>query len=114
MPEEGNAAADPQKELLERIDVLSDLVEENNKLTKETNRIVREMRRTGWIAFWFKALLWIIVLATPFFFIGPILQYFKDATGLAIPAGANVFGIPSSEQIQGAITQFKAQNSVQK
>ncbi|MDB5237661.1 MAG: hypothetical protein JWL88_763 [Parcubacteria group bacterium] len=103
-----------KSDILERLDVLSDLIEENIKLAKDTNRIIRDVRRTGRIAFWCKLILWVLVLATPLFFIGPILQYFKDATGLAIPSGTNVFGVPSAEQIQSAITQYKAQNSVQK
>jgi hypothetical protein len=98
-------------ELLERLDVLSDLVEENNKIAHDTNRIVRDMRRTGRIAFWFKLLLWIVVLGLPFF-IGPLLKYFSAATGFDIPANSSVFGIPSSEDLQKAISTYKAKNTV--
>jgi hypothetical protein len=85
-------------ELLERLDVLSDLVEENNKIAHDTNRIVRDMRRTGRIAFWFKLLLWIVVLGLPLFFIGPLLKYFSAATGF--------------EDLQKAISTYKAKNTV--
>ncbi|MDB5265732.1 MAG: hypothetical protein JWM39_445 [Parcubacteria group bacterium] len=107
MPE----GSESESEIFERLDVLSDLIEENIKLAHDTNRIVRDMRRTGRIAFWFKVILWIIVLGLPLLFIGPIMQYFTALTGYSIPAGTSAFGIPSSTQIQQAVTEFKAKNT---
>jgi len=90
---------------------LHELLEENIKLAEDTNRILRDVRRTGRIAFWFKVVLWTIVLVLPFFFIGPLLRMLEPFTGGTIPAGSALFGIPSAEQIQKAVEQFKAQNA---
>lgn len=98
-------------ELAQRLDDLEDQLDEQHKLIKDTNRIVREIRRTGRIAFWFKLLLWIIVLGLPIFFLKPILQYVTALTGVPIPTSTSAFGIPSSDQIQKAISQYKAKST---
>lgn len=98
-------------DLEERLDQLEELVHEQHKLAKDTNRIVRDMRRTGRIAFWFKAILWIIVLGLPIFFLGPILRYFTSVTGVPVPSSASVFGVPSADQIQKAISDYKAKDT---
>ncbi len=107
MPE-GN---ETQSDIFERLDALSDLVEENNKIAHETNKIVRQMRREGRISFWFKVIIWVIVLGVPLFFIGPILRYVEAATGLSIPQSTSIFGIPSAQQLQDAIAQYKAKQA---
>lgn len=88
---------------------LEELLEDNLHLAKENNKILRDMRRTGWFAFWFKVVLWTVILVLPFFFIGPLLRYLSPLTGGAIPTGVNVFGLPSSEQLQKAVETYKAQ-----
>ncbi|HEV7121715.1 MAG TPA: hypothetical protein VGN56_02720 [Candidatus Paceibacterota bacterium] len=103
--------AEEGTDLEERLDQLEELVEEQHKLTKDTNRIVRDMRRTGRIAFWFKVIIWIIVLGVPLFFLGPILQYFTSLTGVSIPTNASAFGVPSADQIQKALSQYKSKST---
>lgn len=95
--------------LEDRLDELADLIEENLKLAHDTNRILRDVRRTGRIAFWFKVILWTLVLVTPFFFIGPIMNFFTSLTGIAIPTNTGLLGIPSQTQIQDAISQYQKQ-----
>lgn len=90
---------------------LEELLEENLKLAEDTNRILRDVRRTGRIAFWFKVILWTVVLVLPFFFIGPLLKALEPYTGGALPAGSTLLGVPSPEQIQKAVEQFRAQNT---
>lgn len=110
MPEqEGNEPA--LSEIFERLDTLSDLIEENNKIAHETHRMVRDMRRTGRVSFWFKVIIWIIVLGVPLFFLGPILHYVETITGFSVPQSTSVFGIPSAQQLQDAVAQYKAKNA---
>ncbi|KND49369.1 MAG: hypothetical protein AB203_03160 [Parcubacteria bacterium C7867-008] len=90
---------------------LEELLEENLKLAEDTNRILRDVRRTGRIAFWAKVILWTIVLVLPFFFIGPVLRALEPYTNGALPAGTTLLGVPSPEQIQSAVEQFKAKNT---
>lgn len=87
---------------------LEELLEDNLHLAKENNKILRDLRRTGWFSFWFKVILWIVILVLPFFFIGPILRYLSPLTGGAIPSNG-VFGLPSAEQLQKAVETYKAQ-----
>ena len=99
----------PREEEPVTLERLEELLEENLKLAEDTNRILRDVRRTGRIAFWFKVVLWTIVLVLPFFLIAPFLRALEPYTGGALPIGANLFGIPSAEQIGKAIELFKAQ-----
>lgn len=103
MPEE-------EESVSERLDRIEDLLEEQAKLAKETHRTVKRMQHVGRLAFWFKVILWTVVLVLPFFFLGPITRYFTALTGFAVPTGANLFGVPSEQQIQQAVQQFKAKN----
>lgn len=89
---------------------LEELLEDNLHLAKENNRILRDMRRTGRIAFWAKVILWTVVLILPIFLIGPFLRYISPLTGGVIPTSTTtLFGIPSSEQVEKAVQQYKAQ-----
>ncbi|KND50506.1 MAG: hypothetical protein AB202_02525 [Parcubacteria bacterium C7867-007] len=90
---------------------LEELLEENLKLAEDTNRILREVRRTGLISFWAKVILWTIVLILPLFLIGPLLSALKPYFNATVPDGsAALLGVPSPEQIQQAVELFKAQN----
>ncbi len=94
-------------DIVTRLDQLEELVEANHTLAKETNRIVRDLRRTGRIAFWFRVILWIAVLGLPILFLGPIIRYVNAATGISIPTSTNLFGVPSADEIQKAVTQYR-------
>ena len=87
------------------LDELYELVEENLKLAEDTNRILRDVRRTGRIAFWAKVILWTLVLALPFIFIGPILDYLEPFFQGVSPS--LLLGVPSQEQVQQAVEAYK-------
>jgi hypothetical protein len=83
---------------------LEQLLEENLELAEENNRLIREIRRTGRIAFWLKLVLWATVLILPFLLIGPILAALIPAAG---GASGSTFGIPTAEQFQSLLEAYQ-------
>jgi hypothetical protein len=94
---------------------IEELLEDNLHLAKENNHLLKSIRNGNRVAFWAKVVLWTVVLVLPFFFLGPLLRYLSPLTGGAIPVGGtSLFGLPSSEQLQKAVQQYKAQYQGQK
>ena len=86
---------------------LKALLEENLRVSKENNQILRDMRRLGRIAFWAKVILWTIVLVVPLLLIGPIMNAVDQfMTGAG---GSSVMGFPSPEMIQEAIDLYRVE-----
>lgn len=69
------------------------LLEENQRLVKENNEILRSMRRAARIALVFKIVIWAIILGLPVFL---WRLYFPDA------------GITTPGDISASIEQFQA------
>lgn len=83
------------------------LLEENLEIAEENNRLLRDLRRTGRIAFWLKLVLWAVVLILPFLLIGPIIE-------ALVPAASNgqngsFLGLPSPEQLQQVLDLYQGQ-----
>jgi hypothetical protein len=94
---------------------LAELLRETRAVAEENNRILKSMRRWTVIGFIGKTFLWLVILGVPLFFIGPYLdtlmrafQTFTNA-GAAGTSSPGTFGLPSKEQIDQAIRQYKAQ-----
>ena len=90
---------------------LKKLLEENIALAKDTNRLLREMRRNALILGAAKVVLWLLILGVPLFFLttylGPVLDAFeRQGAGGALPGG--IFGLPSQEQVDRLIEQYQA------
>ena len=95
----------------ERFAALETLLEENIAVTRENNRLLREMRRNAVIGFIAKLIIWLIVLGVPLFFISSYLAPLIDTVSGKAESGqlpTGVFGLPSSEQIQQLIDQYRA------
>jgi len=94
-------------------DSLKKLLEENIALSKDTNRLLREMRRNAILGFFAKLVIWLIVLGVPLFFLssylGPVLDAFtgQAVNGQGLPSG--LFGFPSEAQLEGLIEQYRAE-----
>ncbi len=85
-------------------------LEELRALTKDSHRMLRAIRRDQIFSFIVKVIIWLGIIALPIFFyhqyIGPRLDQFqKNPTGAAL----NLFGLPSSSDIQKLIDQYRAQ-----
>lgn len=90
---------------------LEGLLKENLELAKANNRILRRMERNALIGFVVKAIVWLIVLGVPIFFLSsyltPLMAAFQaQNTGTTtVPSG--VFGLPSADQLQKAVQQYQ-------
>lgn len=82
---------------------LESLLRENIEVARENNRILRDMRRIGRIAFWSKVVIWTVVIIIPLLLIGPILD------SLTKGAGASVLGLPSASTIEEALRIYTGQ-----
>lgn len=84
------------------------LLEENLELTRETNLIIRDLRRWTRIGFWTRVALWAIVIVLPLIFIGSLIRSFAPSGGSQTP-GVNPFGMPSQEQLQEVIDLYRGE-----
>lgn len=94
----------------ERIAALEALLEETIAVTRENNRLIREMRRNAILGFVARIVVWLIVLGVPLFFLssylGPIIEALSgSAEAGALPNG--MFGLPSSDELQRLMEQYR-------
>ena len=82
------------------------LLQENLELSEENNKLLRDLRRTARLGFWFKLLIWAAVIILPFLLLKPILETLVPATG-AGEAGFSIFGLPSQDQLEGVIDAYQ-------
>ena len=85
-------------------DELEVLVRETRDLVEENNRIIRDMRRIGRIAFWSRIAVWLVVLVLPFYLYSAYLAPLLANAG----NGASLLGLPSPEQMQALLEQYQA------
>lgn len=85
------------------------LLEENLAIAKDTNRILRAMRRDAWLGLIAKVVLWLVILGVPIFFLstylGPLMSAFSPEGATTQPTGP--FGLPSEAEINNLIEQYK-------
>jgi len=85
------------------------LLEEHIELSRETNRMVRDLRRWTRIGFWTRIGIWLVAIVLPLILIGSLIKSFVPAVGgssSTAPAGLNAFGLPSQEQLQQTIELY--------
>ena len=80
---------------------LESLLRENIALSKENNKMLRDMQRMGRIVFWAKAVIWTLVIILPLIFIGPILDFLSSGVGTSI------MGLPSPQMIEEALRFYQ-------
>ncbi|MCX6786789.1 MAG: hypothetical protein NTU85_03185 [Candidatus Kaiserbacteria bacterium] len=84
------------------------LLEETHALARENNRMLRAIRRSQWLGFIFKIIIWAIVLLLPLYlyqqYLQPIVKSFSSGT--STPSGP--FGLPTSADIQKLINSYTA------
>ncbi len=89
---------------------LKELVEENLRLTKDNNRMLRSMRRTARISFVWRIIFWAAILGIPTYiyitYIAPMMSsIFPPGTENANPI-LKMLGLPSSEALRQAMHTF--------
>ncbi|MFA7302360.1 MAG: hypothetical protein WC030_01270 [Candidatus Paceibacterota bacterium] len=88
---------------------LERLLEETHALAKDNHRMLRAIRRTQWISFFGKLIIWAVVLALPLYFyqqyLYPIASKFSQVSSTT-PSG--VFGLPTSADLQKLLNSYQA------
>lgn len=82
------------------------LLEQNLELSKDTNRIVRDLHKWTRIAFWTRVVLWILVIVLPLILLGSLISSFVPSAENGAVPGTSAFGFPSQEQLQEAIDLY--------
>lgn len=85
---------------------LKDLLEENLEVTRENNELLKKIRRDAMIGFAVKAVIWLVILGVPIFFITTYLAPFLEQTGTSTPT--TLFGIPSPEEAQKLLEEYQS------
>ncbi len=84
-------------------------LEEIHALARDNHHMLRAIRRTQWYSFVAKIVFWAVIILAPFYlyhqYVGPYFDQFQQN-----PTGAtlNLFGLPSSSEIQKLIDSFKS------
>ncbi|HEX2792382.1 MAG TPA: hypothetical protein VHO23_01540 [Candidatus Paceibacterota bacterium] len=95
---------------------LKDLLEENLEVAKDNNRLLKLIRRDATLGLIAKVVLWLVLLGVPLLFLGsylgPLLESMARTPG-ATPAGVGIFGLPSPEQAQELLEEYKSLYEVQ-
>ena len=84
-------------------------LEEVRTLTKDNNRILRAIRRDQWLGFIGKIIIWVIILALPFYlyqkYLEPVISKFSETAGMT---ASGPLGLPTSAELEKLINSFKA------
>ncbi len=97
---------------------LKELLEENLRLAKENNRMLRSMRRAARLSFVGRIIFWLILLGVPAYlyitYVAPVMSgIFPNGSANVNPI-LNMLGIPSTEVLrQAAHTLSKFVNAIE-
>lgn len=86
---------------------LKALLEENLKIAKENQEMLKQMRRIGRIAFWAKVVIWTLLIIVPLLFLGSFLGQFSSSLGEN--AGVSIMGMPSPDMVRDAYELYTGQ-----
>ncbi|MDP1689700.1 MAG: hypothetical protein Q8L52_00625 [bacterium] len=85
------------------------LIEQTHALAKDNHQMLRAIRRDQWLGFIGRVIVWVIVLALPFYlyqqYLQPIISKFSGASAAT---STSMFGLPTSIDAQKLINSFKA------
>ncbi len=87
---------------------LKNMIEETRVLAEKNNSILRAIRRDQWIGFFYKVIIWIIVLGAPLYFyqyyLQPLVLKFQAVSEKA-PPGTTI--LPTSFDINKLLNSIK-------
>jgi hypothetical protein len=95
----------PLEEQVQTLARIENLLTEQLDLARDTNKVVHSIRRANWISFWIKFILWTFAIIVPLFFLGPFLKSLLPST--ADTNSVNIFGIPSTMEVQKMIQTYR-------
>ena len=78
----------PRRDLV-TIDDLKELIEENIELTKDTRKMLKDMRREAFIGGLIKMLIWVILIVASFYFSMKFLEPYLGMLGTAGQGGGD-------------------------
>jgi hypothetical protein len=86
------------------------LLEENNALEKDNHRMLRAIRRSQWLGFIGKVVIWVIILALPLYlyqqYLQPVVERIATASGLSTTTTSGFLGLPSFNQLGNLINSY--------
>jgi len=86
------------------VEELRELLHENLKLAKDTNKILHSMRYWGRVSFWAKVVVWCLILSIPFLlysYFAPLLKTLPGGLGSSTSTSTtSIFGFPSPTAIE--------------
>src|SRR3990167_8555174 len=93
---------------------LKPLLEENLRIARDNNRMLRAIRRDAWFSLFGKILLWMAVIVVPFYFyamyFGPLMESVSSlAPGSGVEGKGGLFGLPTPGDLQKLIEQYKVE-----
>jgi hypothetical protein len=90
------------------------LLQENLELAKQNNRMLRAIRRNGWVSFFWNITIWAILFIAPLYFyeqyVAPLVAQFQAVvpgakTATTTPSGP--FGLPSFTELENLVKSFE-------
>jgi len=92
------------------LEELHDLLKETHDLVKENHKLLKRMERNALISFVVKAIVWLLILGVPLFFLStyltPLISAIEGNTASStVPSG--LLGLPSAAQMQRIIELYK-------
>lgn len=94
----------------EHLERLEKLLKETHDLAKENNKLLRRMERNALISFFFKILIWLVILGVPIFFLSPYLTPLISAVSSGTASStipSSLLGLPSIDQAQKLLEAVK-------
>lgn len=91
------------------------LVEETHKLTQENHKLLKAVRRSQWVTTISTIIIWVVVLALPVFlwqeYIAPTIEKFSALSKESTTTTSQLFGIPTSGEVQKLLNSIKSGSS---
>jgi hypothetical protein len=92
---------------------LKRLLQENLELSKQNNRMLRAIRRNGWLSFIWTLLIWAVLLIAPLYFyqqyVAPVVSRFQADVpgGIATSTPSGPFGLPSFTELENLVNSYQ-------
>ena len=81
-------------------------LDEVHALAKENNRILRAIRRSQWLGFFFKIIIWAIIILLPLYLYQLYLQPLINKVSSGASTTSNFLGLPTSTDVQKLINSY--------
>ena len=87
-------------------------LEETHALAKDSNRMLRSIRRGQMLSLISTIVVWVVVLALPLYlykeYLAPTIAKISELSGVSTTTTTGLFGLPSSVELQKLIESLKS------